>query len=190
MDMRDREKQPEAAADRSISALFERYSQDAFRVANAILQRDEDAEDVVQDLFVRILERHLPTVRDLPSEEDVRGYLLTAAHNLALNAFSRRERMGLVQADEATELKSLEAPDRFFEKICLESDMELLIRVIRGLDEPYRSILYYRFVLELKPSEIADLISGKPDTVRKQIIRGRKLLLEALGKRKEKMNYE
>src|SRR5258708_5080826 len=75
------------------AALVEIYSPLLFRVAHSILRSRAEAEDVVQDVFVRILEhrRSLMTVRDM------RVWLIRIAWNLALD---RRRRIRPEQLDE------------------------------------------------------------------------------------------
>src|SRR5580704_536038 len=75
------------------AALVEIYSALLFRVAHSVLRSRPEAEDVVQDTFVRILEHRqsLPTVRDM------RVWLIRIAWNLAID---RRRRIKPEQLDE------------------------------------------------------------------------------------------
>jgi RNA polymerase sigma-70 factor, ECF subfamily len=77
-----------------LAALVETYSALLFRVAHSVLRSRAEAEDVVQDVFVRVLEHRqsLPTVRDM------RVWLIRIAWNLALD---RRRRIRPEQMDES-----------------------------------------------------------------------------------------
>ncbi len=77
-----------------VPALVERYSPLMFRVAHSVLRSRTDAEDVVQDVFVRVLEHR----RTLPAVLDMRVWLIRVAWNLALD---RRRRIRPEQMDES-----------------------------------------------------------------------------------------
>src|SRR5580700_7966559 len=71
----------------NLASLVETYSSLLFRVAHSILRSRAEAEDVVQDVFVRVLEhrRSLVTVRDM------RVWLVRIAWNLAIDRRRRRQ---------------------------------------------------------------------------------------------------
>ena len=75
------------------AAIVEAYSTLLFRVANSVLRSRTEAEDVVQDVFIRLLEHRvsLSTVRDM------RVWLIRIAWNLALD---RKRRKRPEQLDE------------------------------------------------------------------------------------------
>ena len=76
-----------------LAALVETYSSLLFRVAHSVLRSRSEAEDVVQDVFVRVLEHRgsLPVIRDM------RVWLVRIAWNLAID---RRRRIRPEQFDE------------------------------------------------------------------------------------------
>src|SRR5579863_5591071 len=75
------------------AALVETYSALLFRVAHSVLRSRAEAEDVVQDVFVRIMERR----GSLDAVRDMRVWLIRIAWNLALD---RRRRIRPNQIDE------------------------------------------------------------------------------------------
>lgn len=76
-----------------LAALVETYSATLFRVAHSILRSRSEAEDVVQDTFLRVLEHR----RQLPAIRDLRVWLIRIAWNLALD---RRRRIRPEQMDD------------------------------------------------------------------------------------------
>lgn len=73
-----------AAGDVSaLAALYDRYGGAVYRLALALLGREADAEDVLQDVFLGLLRRR----RDL---RDPRAYLLAAARHRAVSILRRR----------------------------------------------------------------------------------------------------
>jgi RNA polymerase sigma-70 factor, ECF subfamily len=67
--------------------LFENYSQKIFRFANAYLKCREDAEEVVQEVFIKIWERRGEIKEDL----SLNSFLFTIAYNITLNIIRKRK---------------------------------------------------------------------------------------------------
>ena len=83
-----------AGSPAEIAALVKSYSTMLFRVAHALLRNRSEAEDVVQDVFLRVLEHR----RSLADVRDVRVWLIRIAWNLALD---RRRRIRPEQTAES-----------------------------------------------------------------------------------------
>src|SRR5271168_4915009 len=81
-----------------LAALVETYSSLLFRVAYSVLRGRAEAEDVVQDVFVRVLEHR----RSLPVR-DMRVWLIRIAWNLAID---RRRRIDLEEFANGVKLRS------------------------------------------------------------------------------------
>jgi len=81
-----------ARSEVDLAALVETYSALLFRVAHSVLRSRPEAEDVVQDVFVRVLEHR----RTLPDVRDLRVWLIRIAWNLAID---RRRRIRPEQFD-------------------------------------------------------------------------------------------
>ncbi|MDQ2925544.1 MAG: sigma-70 family RNA polymerase sigma factor, partial [Acidobacteriota bacterium] len=69
-----------ATSDIDLTVLVETYSALLFRVAYSVLRDSAEAEDVVQDVFVRVIEHRL----SLPGVRDMRVWLVRIAWNRAL----------------------------------------------------------------------------------------------------------
>jgi RNA polymerase sigma-70 factor (ECF subfamily) len=74
-------------ADSSVAALFTQHHERVFRVARRITGSAEDAEDVLQTVFLRIMRREEPPLR----ADDAANYLHRAATNAALDLLRRRK---------------------------------------------------------------------------------------------------
>jgi RNA polymerase sigma-70 factor (ECF subfamily) len=70
-----------STSETDLTALVEAYSPLLFRVAHSILRNRAESEDVVQDVFLRVLEHQLK----LPAVRDLRVWLVRIAWNLALD---------------------------------------------------------------------------------------------------------
>lgn len=73
--------------DDSVAALFTQHHERVFRIARRITGRSEDAEDVLQTVFLRIMRREEPPLR----AEDAGNYLHRAATNASLDLLRRRK---------------------------------------------------------------------------------------------------
>ena len=75
-----------AGSEIDLTALVETYSALLFRVAYSVLRSRTEAEDAVQDVFVRVIEHRL----SLPEVRDMRVWLVRITWNLAID---RRRRI-------------------------------------------------------------------------------------------------
>ncbi|MGA7159229.1 MAG: sigma factor, partial [Acidobacteriaceae bacterium] len=87
-----------SAAELDLPALVHAYSALLFRVAHSILRNRAESEDVVQDVFLRVLEYDRKAHQQkLPDIRDLRVWLVRITWNLALD---RRRRIRPDQLDE------------------------------------------------------------------------------------------
>lgn len=116
-----------------------------YRAAYGVTGRPEDAEDVLQNLFLRLLQRGFP-----PDVRNTKGYLYRAATNLALNSVRSRRREILI--------KNLENMQSAASAINSGSNEEIeasLLRVIGELDPENAELLLLRYVDDHSDAEIA-----------------------------------
>ena len=69
--------------------LFERiyyaHRKQMLTLAFAILENEDDAEDLVHDVFCNIAEKYMQSLKNIKNEQDMKNYLLKATKNSALN---------------------------------------------------------------------------------------------------------
>jgi len=82
----------ETTSETDLTALVQTYSALLFRVAHSILRNRAESEDVVQDVFLRVLEHE----KKLPDIRDLRVWLVRITWNLAID---RRRRIRPDQLD-------------------------------------------------------------------------------------------
>ena len=163
--------------------IYKGYYKQMLYVANRILENNTDAEDAVQDALLRI-GRNIAFLRN---REDwaIRGYVLTVAKNSALNVLRKRNTTIPFDEDLAVDYT---LDDPVFKEVVNSLDYEQLLRAIRHMDPLYRQVLTLVYVHKQTPKEVADLLGRKVDTVRKQLNRGKRLLLDYC--KKEGFDYE
>lgn len=156
--------------------IYYSYRKQMFLVARSIVKNEADAEDVVHDVFLRIASKYIYILSKIKNENDLRNYLLKATKNTALNTKKKAGRTLLF--DENVELVN----DNFEEYICKRYQYEKVLQAISSLDEKYKLVLYYHFVMELEVAEVAVLMEQSVSTTKKQLVRGKKKLLFLLEK--------
>lgn len=163
--------------------LYDRFKDPMMRMAQSILHNHHDAEDAVHDVFLRIATRHIKILDSLSDEQDLKYYLLASVKNTAIN-IARRNRKHLPLDDNINE-HSAPGDDDFLDMLCSHLEYEELVRMIQSMPSPYKEVLYYRFYLELKVSAISRLTNRPVSTIKKQLSRGKKILLNQLTGDKE-----
>ncbi len=165
-------------------ALFEEiylaYRKQMLYLALSILGHQQDAEDAVSAVFLRIAERNWNTVRNIQNPTDLRNYLLKSTKNTCLNMLKKQEKEQITI--EAVSLDNAPEPSDgdFLESICSRADTAAVLEAINKLDKKYRDVIYYHFAVGLGVRQTAQLVNRSVPTTKKQLIRGKKLLLKLL----------
>ena len=160
--------------------LFNTYRKQMVCLAMSIIHNQDDAEDIVHDVFLNIALRHMSNIKSIKNHEDMRNYLLKATKNKALNRIRDRKKEN-VYIDSIIEFSNVNITDsEFIDKICDESEYEHVLTAIESLDSIYRNSLYYHFVLEIPIQEVSKILNQSISTTKKQLVRGKKRLLALL----------
>lgn len=161
----------DSEADRTLlSDLFASNYHRMKRAATGILREPDAAEDVVQDTFVRCMKR-IDTLRNLP-EYARSTYLMTALKRNALNrARKNGESVPVEKIDVPDETASVE--ERAIQKLTVAEVKE----AFKKLPESLKEVLRYKYLLELKDSEIAKTLGVSKNTVRVYLTRARRAVL-------------
>ena len=139
--------------------LFRQHYSEMFHLARTLLVADEEAEDIVQDVFARLMEADI-----IPAAEGIRAYLMTAVHNGCKNSIQRttkRQRVeNLYPVDETTDQQPA---DRITERL------DAIQAYVNEFTEPHRSIFRLRFDEDLTLKEIAQRLDMNQNTVYKYL---------------------
>jgi len=161
------------------TALYEivmrRYNQRLYRVARAILHDDAEAEDVMQDAYVRAYQ-HLS---QFAGRAPFSAWLTRIAVNEALARLRSRSRTGqLEEAEQEGEFFMTMAetsPDP--EQGASRAELgHLLEEAVLGLPQQFRAVVILRDVEELTTSETAVALDLSEENVKVRLHRGHALL--------------
>ncbi len=168
-----------AGADRAgseVASLVEMYGRLLFRVAFSVVRSPAEAEEVVQDVFLRVLERRgrLAEVREM------RVWLVRIAWNLAID---RRRRVRPAQMDAAF-VDGLMARGVSAEQAVGERErMEAVLREMDRLPRREREVLVLAAIEELGAAEMAAVLGRSESAVRALLFRARARLRERLDEK-------
>lgn len=163
--------------------IYNQYRKQMLYVAYHVLHDQIEAEDAVQVALLGIAQR----IRYIPKGNDqiVRAYVLTAARNAALSMLSKKQ-----QRERQANIMDFpfSSGDNLFEQVAASEDYNLLMRAMKQLPLHYREVLMLVFVQEQTVKDAAAILKRREGTVRQQLNRGKKLLIELC--RKEGMCFE
>lgn len=172
-------RQGEAAA---FEKLMRRYNQRVFRAARSVLRDDTEAQDVVQETFVRVF-RH---IQEFEERSSVRTWLTRIAVN---EAFSRLRRSRLFGAlDSQTNrpeggFYSVESNQPGPEDEASSRELRsVLIAAIDSLSEEMRTVFMLREIEGLSTLETAEILQVSPEAVRVRFHRARLALRQQVEK--------
>lgn len=157
--------------DADFTEFVRRHSRLVFRVAYAVLRNSHDAEDVVQEVFLKLYRSNA-----WGGVRDEKAYLARSAWRAAVDHLPKGERVEL--ADESELPSAHPSP----EQAALDADFQLKVhRLIDGLPEELRQPLALSTIQELTSGEVAEVLGIPEGTVRTRVLRARQLLREKLA---------
>jgi RNA polymerase sigma-70 factor (ECF subfamily) len=165
--------------------LVKRYDRNVFRIAQHITQNREDAEDVVQEAFLKAY----GNLAQFQEQSKFYTWLVRIAVNEALMKLRRRrpERMVSLDQDIQTEEDSMPRevadwspnPEQQYNQAELR---DILGKTIQGLPAGFRTVFVLRDVEGLSTEETADALGLSIPAVKSRLLRARLQLRERLNK--------
>jgi RNA polymerase sigma-70 factor, ECF subfamily len=146
-----------------------------YRAAWALTGAREDAEDLVQETYERVLRRP----RQIASEADALPYLLGVLRNTWVDTVRRSARRPAVPLDSEAAAR-MEAPTAASSPVERLAAREVF-EVVAALPEEYRDVLAAVDVAGLSYAEAAETLAVPVGTVMSRLSRGRRRVAEALG---------
>ena len=147
------------------TVLVERYKDNVFAAAFSVCRNADDAEDVVQETFLRY---HTGN-KQFDSEQHIRAWLLRVAVNKAKNinrSFWRRTSVPLEAYMQTLSFETHEA--------------ESLFEQVMKLPEKYRMPLHLFYYEDYSITQISRILHKKESTIRSLLYRARNMLKETL----------
>ena len=160
-------------AEPDLTALVRDYSGLLYRVALSVLHNPAEAEDVVQDAFVRVLQRQ----HELDAILDLRPWLVRIAWNLALDR-TRRARPNQMDDLFAASLVAADLPAD--QALAEARQIKQVLRAMERLPKQERQALLLSAMDELSTVEIGAVLGRSESSVRSLLFRARAHLRQRL----------
>ena len=147
--------------------LYEQYDKELLRYASGLCRDSEQAQDLVQETFVKALQSG-GALEDLgPSQQ--RAWLYKTLKNLFFDR-CRRARL------ENAYLQSQQAETAYWEPGIQETENAMLLALLSAED---RALFHLRYSEGYNASELAEMFHLPPGTIRARLSRSRALLKKA-----------
>lgn len=163
--------------------VMQRYNQRLYRVARGILRNDGEAEDAVQEAYVRAFS-HLA---DFRGESSLATWLTRIVMNEALGRLRSQRRMverggSALNASEAEIIQFPLAakPDDPERTLAQREILNLVQKITDELPDVYRIVFMTRVIEGMSIEDTAELLDIPPETVKTRLHRARRLVREQL----------
>jgi len=158
-------------------AIYRKYSRRVFQFAVSILKTQDDAEEIVQEVFLRIWEKR----KDIQEHLSFKSYLFTITYNTSISLIRKRIR----ETRYVNSIHSIQVPPDLHTP---SSDMEYLElkkkveETIEKLPDRQRQTYLMSRKEGLSYREIADKLGVSVNTVENHMVKALRFLREKLGK--------
>lgn len=147
----------------AVLTLFDRFADTVYRVALSYLRSPQEAEDAVQTIFLKLLEKN---VEIYPNKE--RTFLTKMTINHCKNILSSAKTRSTVPLDETVPL--------------VQPEDQELFRAVMELPEKYRAVVCLHYFEGYSFQEIAQLLHISPSAVSMRLYRARNMLKTQVGR--------
>lgn len=154
---------------------FDEYNDALFRHACLRISNREKAVDLVHDAYTKVW----AYLKNGYQIDNFRPFLYKVLNNLIIDEYRRRKEFSLdaMLAQEGVDEGSFDdLQESTVEALAATIDGKKAFELLDQLSEPYREVLLYRFVDQLGPREISELIEESENVVSVRIHRGLKAL--------------
>lgn len=167
----------------AFNQLVSRYSRKIYRLAKHITQNDEDAEDVLQETFLKAFE-HLG---DFQGQSKFYTWIVRIAVNESLMKLRKRKSDRTVPLDEPldtgedTVVREIAVWDENPEQQYSREELgQILDEAVQGLKPAFRTVFVLRDIEELSTEETAEALGISVPAVKSRLLRARLQLREKL----------
>ena len=142
-----------------IEKAVEEYADMIFRVCIVILKNEADAQDAVQETFLKYIQK----APQFENSQHEKAWLIKVATNYSRNVLKRKNRYS------DTDLESVTVNS-------FSEDASFVLEALVSLPEKYSVVIVLHYIDGYKVNEIAEMIGKTPSAVKMRLQKGRKLL--------------
>jgi len=170
----------------AFAAIMRRHNRLLFRTARSILKSDVDAEDVLQEAYLRAWR----SMAGFRAEAKLSTWLARIVINEALARLRRGRGAQVIPLDGAAETglepmeeRMVDDPDQQPDRVLMRAELRKLMEAgIDCLPDAFRTVFILRAVEEMSVEDVASALDLPEATVRTRLFRARGLLRERLAR--------
>jgi RNA polymerase sigma-70 factor (ECF subfamily) len=161
-------------------AIVKQYRRKVFNVAYKFVGKHEEAEDLTQDVFLKVFK----SLGTFDRRANFQTWLISVSRNLCIDHYRsvRQERQAIDHTVDPGELTPLSPEPGPVAAIEQQDRVVLLREALGALSAPLRAAVLMRDIQELSYQEIADKLGLPEGTVKSRINRGRNELARQIRK--------
>ena len=145
------------------------------RFANQILQNEEEAKDVLQDVFLKLWQKR----DDLDKVENLEAFAYRMTRNRCLDMIRSRRTISI---ESLKKVKFPEEESSDTDYLDQANSVNLVKRIISGLPDLQRTVIHLRDIDQLEFEEIADATHLNVNAIRVNLSRARKKVRDEILK--------
>lgn len=158
---------------------FDEYNDALFRHAFLRISNREKAVDLVHDTFTKVW----AYLRGGYEVDNFRPFLYKVLNNLIIDEYRRRKESSLdalLEMDGVDESSFSELSESTVEGLAATIDGKKAFELLEEMPDQYKEVIILRFVDQLGPREISELIEESENVVSVRIHRGLKMLRQKI----------
>jgi len=158
--------------------LVELFQDKAVRIAALITGDPEDAKDIVQNGFIKVYEK----IHQFELNRPFQPWFFRIITNDSIKSINRKNRNTLIDNDFESNYEIFPDPDPLPEKIVeINQTKQFVWYALSRLSPKQRTVIVYRYFLELKETEIAKVLRIPLGTAKWRLHRARNHLEKLLS---------
>lgn len=175
--LRDDKAKVELRADnpKDFKKIYNENIQLLFKISYRIVNDAEAAEDLVQDSFIKMNEKHLA----FPSSDDAKFWLIRVVKNASLNYAKRKNRERTAYEKILHEGNKRQTSSE--EELLKEETKSQILEALNQLPEKLKTILILREYADLNYKEIGRILGITEGNVKIRVFRAREQLAKIIG---------
>ena len=157
--------------ERAWDAIVRQYRRRVFNVAYTFVGRHDEAEDLTQDIFLKVFK----SLKTFDRRANFQTWLISVSRNLCIDHYRsvRKERQTIDRDVDASELSPASTDPGPVAALEQQDRVALLRQALAALPETLRAAVLMRDIQERSYQEIADALTLPEGTVKSRINRGR-----------------
>lgn len=170
-------KQLQAGQEKAFDKIYEAYVDKFYFMAYNFFKNQSDAEDMVQEIFIKILQN----IKTLKNPDVFHVWVHRLAYNTCLNAIKKKsfEIKGIYEDGEIENYEDIHITP-ITNQVAHKEINEMILDIIQTMPVSLRYVTLFRFYEQLSIAEIADILEISENAVKLRISRARLYIKESL----------